>query len=85
MQVYLGSADFMPRNTMRRVEICTPILDPALKDRLFSDFQLQFHDSVKARIRQSDGDYLLPSPNSDTIDSQTLLHRSAYPAPDDLS
>lgn len=76
--VYLGSADCMPRNTMRRVEVCAPVLDAALRQRIIDEFDLQFNDPVKARIRQADGDYVLPEPTPDAVDSQTQLHRSAY-------
>lgn len=76
-RVYLGSADFMPRNTMHRVEICTPVLDPDLRNRVIQEFELQFNDPVKARIRQADGDYLLPISSADAMDSQTQLHKNA--------
>ena len=75
---YIGSADFMPRNTTKRVEICAPIRDAAIRARLFDEFQLQFHDRVKARIRLSDGDYCLPDAPPDAIPSQEELHRRAY-------
>lgn len=76
--VYIGSADFMPRNTKNRVEICTPVLDADIRQRLYEEFQLQFHDTVKARIRLSDGSYVLPEATSDAIPSQEALHLAAY-------
>lgn len=77
-EVYLGSADFMPRNTDKRVEICAPVKDEALKKRLYDEFRLQFDDPVKARIRTADGDYHLPENGSPEQASQEILHRNAY-------
>ena len=78
MRVYLGSADFMPRNTVKRVEVCAPVKDAALRNRLFSEFTLQFNDPVKARIRNSEGDYFLPQGGNPAENSQEVLHRAAY-------
>lgn len=78
MQVYLGSADFMPRNTESRVEICTPVKDSALKQRIYDEFQLQFNDPVKARYRTEDGDFHLPEGGNPAENSQEALHRAAY-------
>lgn len=78
MKVYLGSADFMPRNTVKRVEVCAPVKDPELKQRLFNEFQLQFNDPVKARRRTADGDYHLPENGNPADNSQETLHRAAY-------
>ena len=78
MRVYLGSADFMPRNTEKRVEISAPVKDPALKKRLYEEFRLQFDDPVKARFRTADGDYHLPENGDLSQISQEVLHRAAY-------
>ena len=78
MRVYLGSADFMPRNTVKRVEICAPVKDAALRKRLYDEFQLQFHDPAKARYRTADGDYHLPEGGNPAENSQEALHRAAY-------
>lgn len=77
-KAYLGSADLMPRNTENRVEICTPIQNAALQQRLFDEFQLQFHDPVKARIRLADGRYILPKAAENAVPSQEILHHAAY-------
>ena len=78
MRVYLGSADFMPRNTEKRVEISAPVKDTALKKRLYEEFRLQFDDPVKARFRTADGDYHLPENGDLSQISQEVLHRAAY-------
>ncbi len=56
-EVYMGSADWMPRNLDRRVEIMFPVEDPALKDRLCHMLEVQLEDNVKAHILQPDGNY----------------------------
>ena len=48
--VYMGSADWMPRNLERRLEVVTPILDPDLKQELIDYFDIQLRDNVKARV-----------------------------------
>ena len=78
MKVYLGSADFMPRNTRKRVEICAPVCDEALQLRLYQEFKLQFADPVKARYRTADGEYHLPEGGNPAENSQEELHRAAY-------
>ncbi|MBQ9905397.1 MAG: polyphosphate kinase 1 [Oscillospiraceae bacterium] len=78
MRVYLGSADFMPRNTEKRVEICAPVKDNLLKQRLYDEFRLQFDDPVKARFRTADGDYHLPEGGEQARNSQETLHQAAY-------
>ena len=78
MRVYLGSADLMPRNTVKRVEVCAPVKDPALRERLYQEFRLQFDDPVKARIRTADGEYHLPTGADPSQNSQETLHRAAY-------
>ena len=78
MRAYLGSADFMPRNTCKRVEVCAPVKNQALRERLYQEFRLQFDDPVKARFRTSDGTYHLPEGGNPAENSQEALHRAAY-------
>src|SRR5213595_1080658 len=57
-EVYLSSADWMPRNFFRRVEIAFPVEQPALRDRIIDEVLPKFlHDRVKARELQPDGSY----------------------------
>ena len=57
-KVYLGSADWMPRNLFRRVEVCFPIHDPGLKKRIIDVIiPAYLADCVKARVLGSDGVY----------------------------
>ncbi len=48
--VYIGSADWMPRNLERRLEVVTPVLDGDLKQELIDYFNIQMKDNVKARV-----------------------------------
>lgn len=57
MRLYIASADLMTRNTERRVEVACPILDPALREQIFSIVQLQLKDNQKARQLYASGDY----------------------------
>ncbi len=49
-KVFMGSADLMPRNIDRRVEVTTPIYDPDIKKELIDTFNISWNDNVKARI-----------------------------------
>ena len=56
-RVYLGSADWMPRNLDKRVEITFPVEDQRLKEEVRHILQIQLEDNVKAHILQPDGSY----------------------------
>lgn len=57
-KVYLGSADLMPRNLYRRVEVVFPVLDPKHRERVVSEILPTFlNDCVKARELRADGTY----------------------------
>ncbi len=56
-EVYMGSADWMPRNLDKRVEILFPVEDEALKEQVIHILQVQLEDNVKAHILQPDGTY----------------------------
>lgn len=57
-EVYMGSADWMPRNLDKRVEILFPVEDSALKQEVIDILDIQLRDNAKARIMQPDGTYL---------------------------
>src|SRR2546423_2765836 len=58
-EVYLGSADWMPRNLHERVEVLFPLKDPLLRDRVAHEILAAYMaDNVKARFLQKDGRYL---------------------------
>lgn len=56
-EVYMGSADWMPRNLDRRVEIVFPVLDEKLKEKAIHILQIQLDDNMKAHVLQPDGSY----------------------------
>ena len=56
-EVYMGSADWMPRNLDKRVEIMFPMEDPVLKEQVIHILKVQLEDNVKAHILQPDGTY----------------------------
>jgi polyphosphate kinase len=61
-EVFLSSADWMPRNFFRRIEVVFPIEDGVLRERVKREFlDIPLADNVKARLLQSDGSYRLPS------------------------
>lgn len=57
-EIYLGSADWMPRNLERRVEILFPIEDEKLKKKMIHILTVQLEDNVKAHYLQPDGSYI---------------------------
>ncbi len=56
-EVYMGSADWMPRNLDRRVEIVFPVLDEELKKKVLHILDVEFEDNVKSHVLQQDGTY----------------------------
>ena len=54
---YIGSADFMTRNTVKRVEVAAPVYSPTLQNRIRGIFELMLHDNVKARVENVQGVY----------------------------
>ena len=56
-KIYISSADYMTRNTIRRVEVAAPVYDEAIKERLIHMFNIMLSDNVKARIMSDDGNY----------------------------
>jgi polyphosphate kinase len=80
-KVFLSSADWMPRNFQKRVEVMFPIESRALKARLTTEiFGIAFHDNVKARELQSDGTYRRVVTVPPPIQSQAMLLEAARQA-----
>ena len=59
-EVYMGSADWMPRNLDKRVEILFPVEDEKLKAEVIHVLDIQLSDNTKARVMQPDGTYKIP-------------------------
>ncbi len=77
-KVYIGSADWMTRNTLRRIEVAVPIFDETLKHQLLDMFHLQLQDNVKTRILRSDGIYERCAPKDTPINSQDYFSKMTY-------
>lgn len=78
-KVYISSADFMTRNTIRRVEVAVPIYNSEIKARIFKYFKTQINDNVKGRALQSNGIYKKQKQDDyDAIDAQQLFFDEAY-------
>ena len=76
---YISSADWMTRNTLRRVEVACPILDGALQKRLEEIFDVLWRDNVQARDQQPDGSYTRRFPGLESpLSSQNWLYDDAY-------
>ena len=56
-EIYMGSADWMPRNLDKRVEIIFPVEDEVLKEEVIHILDIQLRDNIKAHILQTDGSY----------------------------
>ena len=80
--MYISSADFMTRNTERRVEVAAPLLDRRLADRAVEIFNTCLRDNVKAREQDSDGNYqrVTPREGEARLNSQIYFYEQAYKA-----
>ncbi|RMF05299.1 MAG: polyphosphate kinase 1 [Chloroflexi bacterium] len=73
--IFLGSADLMPRNLDRRIETLFPVEDFPLKERLMAILEIIAKDNVNARILQADGNYVpvTPAKNEPLVNCQEEL------------
>ena len=77
-KVYIASADFMTRNTTKRVEVAAPVYDPELKERILESFNLMLRDNVKASVLKSDGNYYHRDGGDIQLNSQEYFYADAY-------
>ena len=78
-KIYIASADFMTRNTLRRVEVAAPIYDKDLKMQLEEMFITMLSDNQKAREEDQNGKYSLIYRTEDTpLNSQEFFYQTAY-------
>lgn len=82
--MYISSADFMTRNTERRVEVACPVLDPDCRSKIREILKDCFDDNIKGRILQADGLYVEPEigEGDKKTDCQQLLMTKAAEAAD---
>lgn len=81
-RMYIASADFMTRNTEKRVEVACPIYDQAVREKIHYLMDTCWADNVKARALQRDGSYRTRPIHETPIDSQQMLMAKAL-EPDD--
>lgn len=77
-KIYIASADFMTRNTVRRVEVATPIYDKAIQKRIRDMFDIMLNDDEKGKEQDSDGTYHSRKINESPVNSQELFYEMAY-------
>lgn len=77
-KVYIASADFMTRNTLRRVEVAAPLYDETVKNKVRKMFATMLRDNVKAREQQPDGSYQKLSMVGPVLNSQEYFYEEAY-------
>ena len=78
-EIYIASADFMTRNTLRRVEVAAPVYDEHCRARVREIFDLGFKDTEKGKWLLSDGFYHDPEGlGEERFDSQDFFYREAY-------
>ncbi|WP_346683753.1 polyphosphate kinase 1 [Anaerostipes butyraticus] len=77
-KVYIASADFMTRNTLRRVEVAAPVYDPDLKLQIIEMFITMLSDNQKAKEEDSEGNYKRPENQDTPLNSQEFFYQQAY-------
>lgn len=77
-KIYIASADFMTRNTLRRVEVAAPVYDKRLRAQIVYMFDTIMSDNVQARELKSDGNYIRVENDGEKINSQELFYDNAY-------
>lgn len=71
-EVFISSADWLPRNLFRRIEVAFPILNGVLRERIISEvLGVTLADNVKARILQANGEYFVPPISEDGRQKQS--------------
>lgn len=79
-RVYISSADFMTRNTIRRVEVAAPVYNPDIRKSIVDIFKKMLSDNTRAWIQQPDGTYVRTSPGEyeTAIGAQDFFVQEAY-------
>lgn len=77
-KVYIASADYMTRNTLRRVEVAAPVLDDKLREKLDFMFDTMMKDDEKGKRLNAKGNYEDRKVNVKKLDSQELFYEMAY-------
>ena len=75
---YIASADFMTRNTVRRVEVAAPVYNDKLKTKLQEMFDVMLSDNQKARKLEADGNYHRVSNDLTPVNAQEYFYAETY-------
>lgn len=79
-KMYIASADFMTRNTVRRVEVAAPVYDPAIRERIRYIFDTIMKDDEKGKEQNAEGIYEDRHINEEPVNSQEIFFQDAYEA-----
>ena len=77
-KIYIASADFMTRNTLRRVEVAAPVNDPEIRMQIQEMFVTMLSDNRKARKMNSKGNYKIEPSDNAPLNSQEIFLQQAY-------
>ena len=77
-KIYIASADFMTRNTVRRVEVAAPIYDQDIRTRIRHIFDTMMMGDEKGKEQNSEGEYCDRSVNAEKLNSQEFFYQEAY-------
>lgn len=77
-KIYIASADFMTRNTLRRVEVAAPVYDERIREQIVYMFDKIMSDNVQARELNSSGNYIRVENDNEKNNSQEHFYDKAY-------
>lgn len=83
-KIYIASADFMTRNTLRRVEVAAPVYDEEIKACLLRMFHIMLQDNQQARQEDGEGIYRILPTDEEPLDSQEYFYAEAYEIAENL-
>ena len=83
-KIYIASADFMTRNTLRRVEVAAPVYDEEIKARLLEMFRIMLKDNPQARQENGEGIYRILPTDEEPLNAQEYFYEQAYEIAENL-
>ena len=83
-KIYIASADFMTRNTLRRVEVAAPVYDEEIKARLLEMFRIILKDNQQARQENGEGIYRILPTDEEPLNAQEYFYEQAYEIAENL-
>ena len=83
-KIYIASADFMTRNTLRRVEVAAPVYDEEIKARLLEMSRIMLKDNQQARQENGEGIYRILPTDEEPLNAQEYFYEQAYEIAENL-